>query len=145
MEPTSIHLISGINHTHDHRATRTAKTTTGCFMLTPPWSGVFICNQTENQVWLMSVLTLAKKKRKVFLQNLMTRLLHHHFCWLKSDVPLSSHTPRRQIWTAGVLPGNIFMMQSDFLNGVKCHMLCSWSWDGRSPRAESKQPSTFLH
>lgn len=27
------------------------------------------------------------------------------------------------ICAAGVLPGNIFMMQSNFLNGLKCHML----------------------
>lgn len=28
------------------------------------------------------------------------------------------------MWAAGVLPGNIFMMQSDFLNGLKCDILC---------------------
>lgn len=44
------------------------------------------------------------------------------------------------MWAAGGLPGNIFMMQSDFLNRLKCDILCVGpSWEN-TERAETTAP-----
>lgn len=44
------------------------------------------------------------------------------------------------MWAAGVLPGNIFMMQSDFLNRVKCDILCVGPGWESSESAETTAP-----